>query len=125
MPHPPQESEQPCAFRGGGCGPVAHALAGQHVPGALPLPHHRRHDGIDTQVIRPDPVATPTLTGRLRLDRGSEIITFVNCNLEPFARLPHLHARLARSCCGDAPGRVLLVGGNDVSYGLRPESAGS
>ena len=83
------------------------------------------HDGIDTQVIRPDPQATLTLNGRLRLDRGSEIITFVNRNLEPlrgyhiFMRaLPELLRRRPRA-------RVLLVGGNDVSYGLRPESGGS
>ena len=83
------------------------------------------HDGIDTQVIRPDPQATLTLNGRLRLDRGSEIITFVNRNLEPlrgyhiFMRaLPELLRRRPRA-------RVLLVGGNDVSYGRRPESGGS
>ena len=83
------------------------------------------HDGIDTQVIRPDPQATLTLNGRLRLDRGSEIITFVNRNLEPlrgyhiFMRaLPELLRRRPRA-------RVLLVGGNDVSYGLRPESGRS
>lgn len=83
------------------------------------------HDGIDTQVIRPDPQATLTLNGRLRLDRGSEIITFVNRNLEPL-RGYHIFMRALPELLQRRPGaRVLLVGGSDVSYGLRPESGRS
>ena len=83
------------------------------------------HDGIDTQVIRPDPQATLTLNGRLRLDRGSEIITFVNRNLEPL-RGYHIFMRALPELLRRRPrGGVLLVGGNDVSYGLRPESGRS
>ena len=83
------------------------------------------HDGIDTQVIRPDPQATLTLNGRLRLDRGSEIITFVNRNLEPL-RGYHIFMRALLELLRRRPrARVLLVGGSDVSYGLRPESGRS
>lgn len=83
------------------------------------------HDGIDTQAMRPRADAALTLNGSLRLGRGDEIITFVNRNLEPlrgyhvFMRaLPELLRRRPRA-------RVLLVGGNDVSYGLRPEGGRS
>ncbi|MFD0934173.1 glycosyltransferase [Methylobacterium trifolii] len=79
------------------------------------------HDGIDTEVVRPDPRATVSL-GRdgLVLRPGDEVVTFVNRNLEPYRgyhsfirALPEILRRRPRA-------RAILVGGNGVSFGARP-----
>lgn len=82
------------------------------------------HDGIDTQLAAPRADATlqvhepgrPTET----LSRSDEIITFVSRNLEPYRgyhvfmrALPELLRRRPRA-------RVLVVGGDGVSYSARP-----
>lgn len=85
------------------------------------------HDGIDTDALAPDPAAGLAFTaadGRaVRLDRSSEVVSFVNRNLEPYRgyhvfmrALPELLARRPRA-------EVLLVGGDSVSYGARPDPA--
>jgi glycosyltransferase involved in cell wall biosynthesis len=78
------------------------------------------HDGIDTQVLRPNPKVGMTLNGGLKLTREDEVITFVNRNLEPYRgyhvfmrALPELLRRRPRA-------RVILVGGDGVSYGAAP-----
>lgn len=79
------------------------------------------HDGIDTDRVRPNRDVTLTMKERgVTLTSRDEVITFVNRNLEPyrgwhtFARaLPELLARRPRA-------HVLIVGGDDVSYGSRP-----
>ena len=75
------------------------------------------HDGVDTTMIRPSAGASLTLNGTITLNRSSEVITFVNRNLEPhrgyhiFMRsLPELLLRRPRA-------RILIVGGDGVSYG--------
>jgi glycosyltransferase involved in cell wall biosynthesis len=78
------------------------------------------HDGIDTQMLRPNPSVEMTLNGGLKLTRADEVITFVNRNLEPYRgyhvfmrALPELLRRRPRA-------RVILVGGDGVSYGAAP-----
>lgn len=77
------------------------------------------HDGIDTERIAPDPEASFTLDGGQRLTRDDEVVTFVNRNLEPYRgyhtfmrALPELLGRRSRA-------RVLIVGGDNVSYGAK------
>ncbi len=78
------------------------------------------HDGIDTQAIKPNPDVTLTLNGTLPLTRDDEIVTFVNRNLEPY-RGYHIFMRALPALLKRRPkARVLIVGGNDVSYGARP-----
>ena len=81
------------------------------------------HDGIDTDVIRPNAQATLTLKSRGRdlvLTRDHEIVTFVNRNLEPY-RGYHTFMRALPALLAARPNaRVLIVGGDDVSYGSRP-----
>lgn len=78
------------------------------------------HDGIDTQAIVPNPHLRMTLNDRLVLTRADEVITFVNRNLEPYRgfhvfmrALPELLRRRPRA-------RVMIVGGDEVSYGAPP-----
>ncbi|MDO9216450.1 MAG: glycosyltransferase, partial [Lacisediminimonas sp.] len=82
------------------------------------------HDGINTDAVRPNPAARLTLTGaegrELVLDRSAEVITFVNRNLEPY-RGYHVFVRSLPALLKRRPNaHVLIVGGDDVSYGDRP-----
>jgi glycosyltransferase involved in cell wall biosynthesis len=79
------------------------------------------HDGIDTAVIRPNP-DVGLLLGDLRLTRNDEIITFVNRNMEPY-RGYHTFMRALPEILKARPNaRVLIVGGDGVSYGAKPPS---
>lgn len=81
------------------------------------------HDGIDTEALTPNPQVSLTLNGRLTLTRDDEIITFVNRNLEPY-RGYHCFMRALPEILKRRPkARVLIVGGDDVSYGVRPDVA--
>lgn len=80
------------------------------------------HDGIDTQAVAPNPQVKLTLNGQLNLTKGDEVITFVNRNLEPY-RGYHVFMRALPQILKQRPkARVLIVGGDDVSYGTRPEN---
>jgi len=79
------------------------------------------HDGIDTAAVMPDPQVSLTLNGQIRLTRQDEIVTFVNRNLEPY-RGYHIFMRALPQLLKSRPqARVLMVGGDDVSYGARPD----
>ncbi|WP_300157980.1 glycosyltransferase [Solidesulfovibrio sp.] len=93
--------------------------------GNYPRPWQERievvHEGVDTDLVRPDPAA------RLRLDGlpgelavGDEVVTYMARDLEPYRGfhvfmrcLPHL-LRLRPRC------RVLVVGREGASYGMKP-----
>lgn len=84
------------------------------------------HDGIDTAALAPNPqvsLALKTQAGQaITLTRQDEVITFVNRNLEPY-RGYHTFMRALPELLRRRPkARVLLVGGNDVSYGSRPHA---
>ncbi len=81
------------------------------------------HDGIDTQMIVPNPFAElviKTNKKELKLSKKDELITFVNRNLEPY-RGYHIFMRALPDILKQRPNaRVLIVGADDVSYGSRP-----
>lgn len=77
------------------------------------------HDGIDTQAIQPNPGVWLQL-GDMRLTRDDEVITFVNRNMEPY-RGYHTFMRALPEILERRPkARVLIVGGDGVSYGAKP-----
>ena len=85
------------------------------------------HDGIDTAHVRPDPQVRLRLQqadgSEIILSRDDEVITFVNRNLEPY-RGYHIFLRaLPRILAARPRARVLIVGGDGVSYGARPTRA--
>jgi len=88
------------------------------------------HDGIDTTTVAPNPGVQMTLHshrlhGNLHLTRADEVITFVNRNLEPY-RGYHIFMRaLPEILCRRPGAHVLIVGGDDVSYGSRPPQGSS
>lgn len=90
----------------------------------FPMPFRERisviHDGINTELIAPNPEVAMTLSNGLTLSRKDEVITFVNRNLEPY-RGYHIFMRALPQILAERPNaHVLLVGGNDVSYGAKP-----
>ena len=101
------------------------------------------HDGLDTDALAPNPAVqltlttgTTTATGpgpaagtgtgirtgtQVTLGQGDEVITFVNRNLEPY-RGYHGFMRALPALLRRRPkARVLIVGGDEVSYGARPD----
>jgi glycosyltransferase involved in cell wall biosynthesis len=78
------------------------------------------HDGIDTDLLQPNANAELRLNNSLVLNQQSEIITFVNRNLEPM-RGYHVFMRALPEILRQRPNaRVIIVGGDDVSYGSKP-----
>ena len=79
------------------------------------------HDGIDTEVVSPNANMALTLGGNVVLTKKDEVITFVNRNLEPY-RGYHIFMRALPEILRRRPmARVLIVGGDQVSYGAMPE----
>ncbi|WP_101067254.1 glycosyltransferase [Roseovarius salinarum] len=78
------------------------------------------HDGIDTRRARPERQARFALSEDTVLTRDDEVITFVNRNLEPY-RGYHVFMRALPRLLQDRPGaQIVIVGGDEVSYGARP-----
>lgn len=78
------------------------------------------HDGIDTAWSAPDPAVTLHLKGHPVFTRETEIITFINRNLEPY-RGYHVFMRALPDLLRARPNaRVLIIGGDEVSYGAAP-----
>lgn len=78
------------------------------------------HDGIDTDTVAPNPSATFSLADGLTLSREDEVITFVNRNLEPYRGF-HIFMRALPEILKMRPkAKVMIVGGDGVSYGASP-----
>ncbi len=90
----------------------------------FPAPFRERvsvvHDGIDTTAVCPAPDARLTIDGHCDVTREDEVITFANRNLEPY-RGYHIFMRALPHLLRERPrATVLIVGGDEVSYGARP-----
>jgi glycosyltransferase involved in cell wall biosynthesis len=78
------------------------------------------HDGIDLDVVKPDPTATFTLPNNaLTLDRTHPVITYVSRNLEPYRGF-HVFMRALPEILKKFPdAHVVIVGGDEISYGRK------
>ncbi|MEM7751952.1 MAG: glycosyltransferase family 4 protein [Pseudomonadota bacterium] len=83
------------------------------------------HDGIDTDLIQPDPNARFTLTDSTVLSRSDEVLTYVSRNLEPYRGFHSFMRALPKVLEQRPKARVVIVGGDEVSYGSRPKELGS
>ncbi|MCK9540512.1 MAG: glycosyltransferase family 4 protein [Novosphingobium sp.] len=92
------------------------------------------HDGIDTRAVAPRADNPPLRLvipadpdcaiagGEVVLSPGEEIVTFINRNLEPY-RGYHIFMRALPDLLRRRPqAKVVIVGGNETSYGARPET---
>ena len=78
------------------------------------------HDGIDTKWSAPDSGVAVQLKGFGEYTRDTEIITFINRNLEPY-RGYHIFMRALPGLLRARPNaRVIIIGGDEVSYGSPP-----
>lgn len=78
------------------------------------------HDGIDTARSAPDPGVTVQLKGHPEFTRETEVITFINRNLEPY-RGYHIFMRTLPDLLRARPdARIIIIGGDEVSYGAAP-----
>lgn len=79
------------------------------------------HDGVNTDICRPNPEARFTLPDGKVVAPGDEVLTFVNRNLEPY-RGYHIFMRALPDVLAARPNaQVVLVGGDEVSYGGTPK----
>jgi glycosyltransferase involved in cell wall biosynthesis len=109
--------------------PRAHAgIAPTHWQASLfPEPFASRiaviHDGIRTNQIKPDAHASirvQTAQGLVQLGQSDEVITFVNRNLEPYRGYHQFMRALPAILQARPQARVVIIGGNEVSYGAAP-----
>ena len=85
------------------------------------------HEGIDTGKACPDPTARliwpadPATTMRpIDLRAGDEVVTYVARNLEPYRGFPEFMRSLPEVLRRRPKAQVVIVGGNEVSYGAPP-----
>ncbi|MFO1091005.1 MAG: glycosyltransferase [Hyphomicrobiales bacterium] len=83
------------------------------------------HEGIDTRTLTPDPNASVQL-GRLDrpLTRADEVVTYVARNLEPVRGFHTLMRALPDLLERRPSARVIIVGGEAVSYGRASDHPG-
>ncbi|MBU2091935.1 MAG: glycosyltransferase family 4 protein [Alphaproteobacteria bacterium] len=77
------------------------------------------HDGVDTDLLVPQPEGRIVLPNGTALTAKDEIVTFVSRNLEPYRGF-HVYMKALEEMCRRRPNaHFLVVGGDDVSYGRR------
>ncbi|MFC0385706.1 glycosyltransferase family 4 protein [Muricoccus vinaceus] len=81
------------------------------------------HEGVDTDLCRPDPEARFDLPDGTVLRRGDEVVTYVARGLEPYRGFPTFMRALPTLLAARPAARVVIVGGDQASYGRAPESA--
>jgi len=91
----------------------------------LPDYHQSRtrviHEGVRTDLIKPDPNASFTIPEKnLTLRSGDEVLTYVGRNLEPYRGYHTLMRSLPKVLKERPNAHVVIVGGDSVSYGTRP-----
>jgi glycosyltransferase involved in cell wall biosynthesis len=78
------------------------------------------HDGIDTELVKPNPDAVLKISDDLSLTRDDEVITFINRNLEPYRGYHAFMRALPKLLKARPNAQVVLLGGDEVSYGSKP-----
>lgn len=79
------------------------------------------HDGIRTDLLKPDRSAWVSLNrAGLVLRHGDEVVTFINRNLEPMRGYHQFMRALPQILQRRPKARVVIVGGDEVSYGSAP-----
>jgi glycosyltransferase involved in cell wall biosynthesis len=81
------------------------------------------HEGVNTEIAKPNPEAVFTLPNGKKLTAKDKVVTYVARNLEPYRGF-HVFMRALVEICQRQPDcHVLVVGGDDISYGRKPDGA--
>ena len=80
---------------------------------------HIVHEGVDSDVVMPDRSARLWLKGR-SFGQSDQVITYSARNLEPYRGFHVFMRSLPKLLCELPDAHVLVVGGDDVSYGALP-----
>lgn len=78
-------------------------------------------DGIDTDLVKPNSTARFMLPNGRTLTGDDEIVTYVARNLEPYRGFPSFIRALPTLLALRPTAEVVVVGGDNVSYGAKPE----
>jgi len=85
---------------------------------------HVVHEGIDSEVVAPDSQARFAVPGTgIEVGCEDEVITYVARNLEPYRGFPSFMRSLVGILAARPRARVLVVGGDETSYG--PKAPGN
>lgn len=83
------------------------------------------HEGVDTELFRPNPNVSINFGGSFALSKQNEIITFISRNLEPYRGYHSFMRALPKILRARPNAHVLIVGGSGVGYGSAPPSDGT
>ena len=93
-----------------------HSTFPKHYQGMIEIVH----EGVDTQLMRPDPAARLNLPDGRELTPSDEVVTFVARNLEPL-RGYHIFMRALPEILARRPNaQIVIIGSEGLSYGLPP-----
>lgn len=82
---------------------------------------HIMHEGIDTQIVVPDNTTRFTIPKTdITLTNDDEVVTYVARNLEPYRGFPSFMRSLPAVLAQRPNAHVLVVGGDETSYGAPP-----
>jgi len=92
-------------------------------PGAFQLKIHLAHEGVDTELLGPDPHAEFSLPNGHVVRAGDPVVTYVARNLEPYRGFHSFMRALERIQKAHRTCHTIIVGGDEVSYGSKPKDA--
>ena len=75
------------------------------------------HEGVDTQKVRPDPLASLRLPGGRRLTREDEIVTYASRSLEPIRGFPSFLRAVPDILAARPNAEIVIVGAERATYG--------
>jgi glycosyltransferase involved in cell wall biosynthesis len=78
------------------------------------------HEGVDVDIVRPEPKATFCLANGREIRPGDEVVTFVARNLEPLRGYHVFMRALPRIMSARPQAEVVVIGGDGTSYGAPP-----
>lgn len=80
------------------------------------------HDGVDTEICQAQPDAWLDLPNGKRLNVGDEVVTYLARNLEQYRGFDQFMQSLGEICRRRPNAEIVVVGGDEVSYGDRPST---
>ena len=81
------------------------------------------HEGVDTDLVKPNETARLWLANGLRLSPGQEIVTYSARDLEPYRGFHMFMRALPQVLRARPQAQILIAGADGVSYGRRPQHA--